>query len=75
MKLNVMIDEHRVEELKAIFRFINDASIDEVTSIIEEIRVCHDNILVFNEKHKSLDPVESVSINGDFIQLNLVKEE
>jgi hypothetical protein len=63
--------EHRKEELKAIYRFIADASVEEIASIISEMRVCHDNILVFNEKHKSLDKVKSVCINGECIQLDL----
>jgi hypothetical protein len=73
MSLGRMMDEHRKQEMKAIYSFIDGATVDEVASIISEIRVCHDNILVFNEKHKSLDKVVSVSINSDYIQLNLEK--
>lgn len=71
MRLDEMIDNHRAQELKAVYRFIDGATVEEVASIIAEIRTCHDNILVFNQKHKSLDKVESVSINGECIQLNL----
>ncbi len=73
MKLKKMMDDHRFEELKAVFRFIDGASIEEVAEIIGEIRCCHDNILVFNKNHKSLDKVESVHINGESIQLNLAQ--
>lgn len=71
MKLDKMIEEHREKELKAVFWFINHASVEEVAMIISEIRVRHDNILVFNEQHKSLDKVKSVCINGECVQLNL----
>lgn len=71
MDLAEMMDKHRFEEIKAVFRFIDNASLEELAHIISEILVCHDNILVFNKKHKSLDKVKSVSINGECIQLNL----
>jgi len=71
MSLNEMMDEHRKEEIKAVYRFIDGASVEELASIIAEIRTCHDNVLVFNQKRKSLDRVESVCINRDAIQLNL----
>jgi hypothetical protein len=71
MKLQEMMAEHRRQELIAIYKFILKANIDEVAQIISEIRVCHDNILVFNEKHKSVNKVKSVHINGECIQLNL----
>ena len=71
MSLNKMMKDHREQELKAIYEFINQASVEEIAQIILEIRACHDNILVFNENNKSLDKVNSVCINGDCIQLNL----
>jgi len=71
MKLDEMMKKNRTQELKAVYKFIDGATIEEIASIIEEIRIFHDNILVFNQKHKSLDGVESVSINGECIQLNL----
>ncbi len=71
MRLDELLTDNRVKERRAIYKFIASASTGEIASIISEIRVCHDNILVFNEKNKSLDKVSSVSINGECIQLNL----
>jgi hypothetical protein len=69
MNLNEMMLEHKFDELKAIYRFIYEASAEDCARIIEEIRCVHDNILVFNKKEKSLDRVESVEMNGEAIQL------
>lgn len=69
--LSEMMKKNRFNELKAVFRFIDTASVDEVAQIVAEIRVCHDNILAFNAENKSLRKVESVSVNGDCVQLNL----
>lgn len=71
MNMEKMMNEHKKKELKAIYRFIDKASLEELTSIISEILVCHDNITVFNKIHKSIDKVESVCLNGECIQLNL----
>lgn len=78
MSLNKMMKDYREQELevrkqglKMVYAFINQASVEEIAKIILEIRVCHDNIMVFNEQHKSLDKVDSVCINGECIQLNL----
>ena len=75
MSLEQMMKNHRHKELVAVYHFIEQATIEEIAGIIAEIRTCHDNILVFNQKHKSLDKVESVAINGEFIQLNLELEQ
>ena len=61
---------HRQEEMKAIYRFIQTATTEELAQINNEIRVVHDNLLVFNEDLKSLDSVFSVAINRESIQLN-----
>jgi hypothetical protein len=71
MSLDQMMKNHRCKELVAVYQFIEQATVEEIAGIIAEIRTCHDNILVFNQKHKSLDKVESVAIKGGFIQLNL----
>ena len=57
----MMIQNNRHKELVAVYEFIEKATVEEVAGIIAEIRTCHDNILVFNQKHKSLDKVESVA--------------
>lgn len=74
MKLNKMMEKNRRAELRAICKFIDTADFEDLTTIIEEIRVCHDNIFVFSEEHKSLDRVTSVCLNGECIQLNLEKQ-
>jgi predicted AAA+ superfamily ATPase len=71
MSLNKMMLEHRKKELIAIFKFISKADVEELARIISEIRVWHDNILVFNQNDESLNKVISISINDDCIQLNL----
>ena len=71
MRLDELFQENRVKERVAIYKFIATASVEELASIISEIRVCHDNIMVFNRKHKSVDCVVSVGVNGECIQLNL----
>lgn len=66
-----MMEDHRNKELVAIGRFIMKANIEELAMIINEIQICHDNLLAFNLFTASLDKVNSVSINGEYIQLNL----
>lgn len=64
----------RNEELKAIYKFIESADVYELGSIIEEIRCCHDNLLAFNRDTGLLARIESVSLNGDAIQLNIEED-
>lgn len=73
MGLDKLMEENREKELRAIYRFIATASTEELASIIAEMHCIHDNMLVFNRKHKSLDRVELIGVNGECIQLN-VKE-
>lgn len=61
----------RLKELKAIYKFIDSADSHELGSIIEEIRCCHDNLLAFNKDTGLLAKVESISLNGGGIQLNI----
>ena len=68
------IHEFRQLELKAIFRFIDSADFEELAQIIEEVRCCHDNLIAWDEETKRLMKVESVSINGMDIQLNVEKD-
>ena len=75
MSILHLMEENREKELIAIFRFIDKASPLELARIISEIVVCHDNLLAFNEKIKSLDHVKSVCLNGECIQLNLEYDE
>jgi hypothetical protein len=75
MSLEQLKKNNRHKELVAVYEFIEKATVEEVAGIIAEIRTCHDNILVFNQKHKSLDKVESVTINGEYVQLNLELEQ
>jgi len=71
MRINELMDNNRREEWKAIARWIDTANITELAIMIEEIRCCHDNLLAWNEEHKCLDKVQTISINGGSIQLNL----
>jgi hypothetical protein len=75
MNISEMMDEHRQKEIIAICSFINHANLYELAMIIEEIRCCHDNILAFNFDTALLAKIESVSINGECIQLNIEREE
>ncbi len=65
----------RQQQLIEVYRIINDANIEELANIVEEIRCCHDNLMTFNQETKLFAKVESVSINGDAIQLNIEKSE
>ncbi|MFI0477808.1 MAG: hypothetical protein ACH349_01605 [Candidatus Rhabdochlamydia sp.] len=71
MSINELMKNNRKEEMKAICMFINSCSLYELATIIEEIRCCHDNLLAFNPHTKLLAKIESVSINGECIQLNI----
>ncbi len=64
------IQDFRKNELKAICRFIESAHLEELYQIIQEIRCCHDNLMVFDHETKHLFRIESISLNGDAIQLN-----
>lgn len=74
MRIDKLIERNRQKELVAIYRFIERASIEELYSIIAEIRCVHDNLCVFNCEHKSFDSVDYISINGDSVQLNVGEE-
>lgn len=65
-----LMENNRKEELIAIFRFIFQASYEECARIIEEIRCVHNNLIFWDASTKRLIDVESVSMNGECIQLN-----
>ncbi len=69
-----MFRKHRLEELKAICAFINRATIEEMASIIEEIRCVHDCLYTFNQDTKLFAKVDGVYINDNGIQMNIEKE-
>ena len=72
--LQQMLDEHRRKEMQAVFKFIYGCDTEEIAEIIAEIRCYHDNLIVWNPATKSLEPIDSVSINGESIQLNIGAE-
>ena len=73
--LAIMLQEHKDKELKAVMRFIDKASPLECAKMIQEIICVHDNLLAFNPNTRLLCSVESVSLNGECIQLNLDDKE
>lgn len=74
MSLDQFFKNIRKEELKAMYKFIYMCDVEELASIIEEIRCVHDNLMALNEDTRLLAKIESVSINGECIQLNIEKE-
>ncbi len=71
MSIAETLKKHRLDEFRAVCEWIEKANTKELFLIVEEIRCCHDNLMVWNEKTKSLDKVESLTINDEYIQLNL----
>lgn len=71
MNIKELMEKNRKQELKAIYAFIETCSIEELATIIAEIRCVHDNLEVFNHETKRLSPVQNISINGDCIQMNI----
>lgn len=74
------IKDIRKEQAKAVYRFIEHATPEELFSIILEIQTVHSGsgkgyLMVWNEKHKCLDEVESICMNGPGIQINVDTEE
>jgi hypothetical protein len=65
------MEMNRIEEFRAVCRYISHASFLECATIISEIRCSHDNLYVFNRTLSTLDKVDSVTINGEGIQLNI----
>jgi hypothetical protein len=66
------IQSFRQRELQAIYRFISNSHPYELANIVSEIRVCH-GLMVFDPSTKTLKNIETVSINGETIQLNAEK--
>lgn len=64
-------DKNRINEMKAICRFICTCNVYELAIILEEMRCYHDNLSAFNPCTKLLCKVKTVSINGEYVQLNL----
>ncbi len=71
MELIEIFEANRLKEYGLICRWIAEANTTELALIIDEIRCCHDNLMVWNEGTKCLDKVESLSINDQCVQLNL----
>lgn len=69
-----LLEKHRLEDMKAVYKFLYTCSREELFTIIEEIRCVHDCLIVFNPNTKSLDSISSVCLNGECIQLNIEKE-
>ena len=63
------------KDLKAIFHFIETCSAEEAYHIIEEIRCVHDNLYAFDPDSRLLAKIESSSMNGHCIQLNMISGE
>lgn len=72
--LSKLMEQNRIEEFRAVCRFIATADIHTLARIVEEIRCVHDNIIAFNFETKLLCNVDSVSTNGESIQLNLMQK-
>jgi hypothetical protein len=68
--LSELVKGNRREEMKAVYRIIQNASIHELYRIIEEIRCVHDNIRVVNPITKDVCRVRSTCLIGESIQLN-----
>jgi len=66
-----IMDRNRLEELRAICRFIATCDFNELGVIVEEIRCVHDNLYAFNFETKLFCKVDSICISGESIQLNL----
>lgn len=69
--LKNLFKRHDKEQFVAVCRYIAKADYETIAHLLAEIICVHDNLIVWNEKHKTLDSVESVSINGEAVQLNL----
>lgn len=69
-ELSKLMEENRKNELKAVFRFIYNADLNELAQIVEEIRCVHNNLRAWNSKIKCFEDIESVRLNGEHIQLN-----
>lgn len=61
-------------ELKEALEFVKYCTIEQAAEVAQALTEFH-SILVFNKHYKCLDCIESVSINGDSIQLNLEENE
>jgi hypothetical protein len=66
---------NRKAEFAAVCRFIDECDYEEVAHLLEEIRCCHDNLFAWNRDTKLLAKIESVSVNGEAIQLNIESYE
>lgn len=64
-------EANRADEMKAVLQFIDTCDFEELARIVEEIRCCHDCLMVFDSESKTVKKVESVGLNGETIQLNV----
>ena len=56
-----LMNNHRILERKAIWNWIAKADITDCALLLEEIRVVHDNIIVFHPNVDALQKVASVA--------------
>lgn len=70
-KLSTIMTDNRLQEFKAVCKFIERADTKTLALLIAEIQCVHNNLIVWNPTTKHLDDVESVSVNDGAVQLNL----
>lgn len=63
----------KTREYLRVMDFIADASIEDAENIVNEVLMFH-SMLTWNHDTKSLDSIESITINSDCIQINIEKE-
>ena len=61
-------EESRIRE---IYHFIRACDVTELAVVLEAIRGVHDNLMVWNPNTRGLDTVKDISINGNWVQLNI----
>jgi hypothetical protein len=71
--INAKFNTKELKTFINICTFINDCSLDQAILIVNEILMIHP-MIAWNPTIKHLDIVESVSLNGINIQLN-IKED
>lgn len=62
--------EERFCDLLCVFSYVRTCEVADLAMLVDEIRE-RDVLLVWNPNTKSLDGVDSVSINGGSLQFNI----
>lgn len=75
MKIDELMKKNRLEELKAVCRWIMDADHKEIATVLAEIRTIHDNLYVFCPESKFYSKIKSVTLRGEDIELNIERHE